>query len=263
MRWVDGDRVGTVSRGVRERSFAVDRAGRTVPGVLWTPEAGAGGPLALVALGHGAAQHKRQDVVVALARRLVRHHGMAAVAVDGPVHGDRRPDKGADGRLAFLEFAQLWAAQGDAMTDEMVADWRAVLDAVQALPDVGIGPVGWWGVSMGTVLGLPLVAEDPRVVAAVLGLMGATGPTRARIEAAAAAVRCPVLFLVQLGDALFPRDSALALFDAIGSPDKRLHAHPGPHGALPGEEVDASEAFLARVLAQARPGPGAGGGDPA
>jgi hypothetical protein len=38
------------------------------------------------------------------------------------------------------------------------------------------------------------------------------------------------------------------LFDAIASTDKRLHAHPGPHGAIPEEEMTAAEQFLARYL---------------
>lgn len=242
------------------------RGDRLVPGVLWTPapdqeaDASTAAARALVALGHGAAQHKRQDVVVSLARRLVRHHGIAAVAIDGPVHGDRRSDGAGDGRLAFLQFAQLWAADGDAMTDAMVADWQAVLDEVQGLPEVGPVPVGWWGVSMGTVVGLPVVGESGRFAAAVLGLMGATGPTRDRVVAAAAAVSCPVLFLVQLGDALFPQASALELFDLLATTDKRLHANPGAHGELPGEEIDASEAFLARhLLAGTVAPPGTGG----
>jgi hypothetical protein len=58
-----------------------------------------------------------------------------------------------------------------------------------------------------------------------------------------------VLFLVQWDDELFRRDRVLDLFDAIGSPDKRLHANPGLHQHVPAEEFDASEAFLARTLA--------------
>jgi hypothetical protein len=57
-----------------------------------------------------------------------------------------------------------------------------------------------------------------------------------------------VLFLQQLDDELVPRDSAMELFLAIGSSDKRLHAHPGVHEAVPPEEFDQSEAFLARHL---------------
>lgn len=258
------------SGGVRERSFAVDVDGRTVPGVLWTPAPGpdgeaipgadpprptgavaghpdAPGPRPLVLIGHGGSDHKRKGYVVSLARRLVRHHAVAALAIDGPVHGDRRPDRGVDDRLALLEFAQAWA-NDPTLTDTMVDDWLGALEAVQGLPDVGAGPVGYWGLSMGTILGLPLVAATPRIEVAVLGLMGLTGPSRDRIAAAAPAVRCPVLFLMQWDDELFHRDGALALFDALGSPDKQLHANPGAHGAVPEHEFSASEAFLAGHL---------------
>jgi hypothetical protein len=57
-----------------------------------------------------------------------------------------------------------------------------------------------------------------------------------------------VLFLAQTDDELVPPEKALALFRSIGSADKRLHAHPGAHAAVPPEEVEASEAFLAHHL---------------
>jgi dienelactone hydrolase len=245
----------TTVAGVRERSFVIERAPRRMSGLLWTPP-GAEGPRPLVLIGHGASGSKRDDYVVALARRLVRHHGAAAAAIDGPVHGDRSPASlTAYGpaelrRLALLRFSQLWA--GDpTMTDEMVADLRRTLDELEALPDLGPGPVGWWGLSMGTILGLPFVAAERRVQVAVLGLMGLTGPTRERIAADAGCVRCPVLFLAQSDDELFCRADALALFDAIGSADKRLHLHPGRHSALPAEALAASERFLVDALAPA------------
>lgn len=137
------------------------------------------------------------------------------------------------------------------MTDEMVADWRAAIDVVLDRCDGVTGPIGWWGLSLGTILGLPLVAAEERIEAAVLGLMGLSGPTRDRIAADAATIRCPVLFLVQWDDQLFPRERAFALFDAIGSADRRLHAHPGGHGELPAEAFDASVAFLADRLGAA------------
>jgi dienelactone hydrolase len=205
-------------------------------------------PTPVVAIQHGGSNDKRQPAVVAMARRMVRHWGCAVVAIDGPVHGDRRADRGADPRLTLLEFGQRWAASGDEMTDEAVSDWQRTIEAVQALPEIGTGPVGWWGVSMGTILGLPLVAEDDRIVAAVLGLMGLTGPTRERIAQAAARMSCPVLFLAQRDDALFPWSSALELFDSLASRDKRLHGYLGSHGELPVEALDASEWFLGRHL---------------
>jgi dienelactone hydrolase len=238
--------LATIEGGICERSFTLDRDRNPVPGLLWTPE-GATGERPLILVGHGGSGNKRQDYVRSLVRRFVGRRGFAAAAIDGPVHGDRRPDGGKDSRLVFLDFAKAWSSDAS-MTDAMVADWRAVLDRLQELDDVGAGPVGYWGVSMGTILGLPLVAAEPRIRAAVLGLMGLTGPTEDRIRADAPLVRCPVLFLVQWDDSLFARDAAFALYDLVGSKDKRLHANPGPHGAVPPEEFEASERFFARHL---------------
>jgi hypothetical protein len=96
--------------------------------------------------------------------------------------------------LAMLDFAQQWSSN-PALTDEMVDDWRVVLDTVLALEEFdGDLPVGYWGLSMGTILGLPLVAAEARITACVLGLMGATGPTKDRIVADAARVSVPTLF---------------------------------------------------------------------
>jgi dienelactone hydrolase len=235
-----------VAKGVRERRFDLGRDGGVVPGLLWTP-AEADGPAPVVLLGHGAAGNKREDYIVALARGLVRHHGLAAVAIDGPVHGDRRTDGSRNGERALVDFAQRWSSD-EGLLDSMVADWRAVLDALARIDEVASGRCAYWGLSMGTIFGLPLVAAEDRVSAAVLGLMGLTGPTRERFAVDAELVKCPVLFLVQWHDELFPRDKALELFDAIGSTDKRLHAHPGLHGEVPAEEFEASGRFLASYL---------------
>jgi dienelactone hydrolase len=238
---------GDAARGVVERRFDVARGSRKVPGLLWTPDGSAAPPPALVVLGHGGASHKRQGYVLALARRLVRHHGFAAAAIDGPVHGDRRDDGGGELPAIQGDFARVWR-DDPTMTDEMVADWRATLDALQAPAVLGATPVGWWGLSMGTLLGLPVVAAEPRISVAVLGLAGITGPTKERLLADAAKVHCPVLFLVQWDDELFRRERAFDLFSALASTDKRLHANPGSHVQVPAEEFVASEAFLARHL---------------
>jgi dienelactone hydrolase len=243
VRWHAHD---VAAKGVRERRFDVQRGDRVVPALLWTPEEG-DGPRPLVLVGHGAAQTKSEQYVTALGRTLVRHHGIAAVAIDGPVHGDRRGDGPADGNLMFLEFGQRWQ-QDPGVTDDMIADWRATLGAVQALPEVGTGPVGYWGLSMGTILGLPLVVAEPAISVAVLGLWGLTGPTKDRLEKDAAAVTCPVLFLVQWDDQLCPRDRSFLLFDAIGTRDKRLHANPGAHSAVPADEFLTTVRFLADHL---------------
>lgn len=243
---------GLTAKGVTERRFDVVRATRRIPGVVWMPEE-TPHPPALVLLGHGGMAHKRQGYIVALARRLVRHHGFAAAAIDGPVHGERRDDGGLDSVAVGADFTRMWR-EDPTMTDEMVADWHAVLDALQSPAVLGSAPVGWWGLSMGTVLGLPVVAAEPRISVAVLGLMGIAGPTKKRLVHDAALVRCPVLFLVQWDDELVPRDRAFELFSALDTPDKRLHANPGSHVEVPVEEFRASEQFLAGTLAVRAPG---------
>ncbi len=232
----------SVERGVSERDFVIRAGKRDVPGVLWMPDH-ASDPRPLVLLGHGGGGHKRQNYITSLARRAVRHLGYAVAAIDGPMHGDRAKLLGRD--PGPRSERRWWR---DSLTDEMIEDWQATIDALQKLDGIGIGPVGYWGLSMGTIFGLPFVAAEPRVRVAVLGLMGAMGPTGDRLRKDAARVDCPVLFLVQWDDELVPRESALELFAALGASDKRLHSHPGIHTAVPREEFDASEEFLARHL---------------
>jgi pimeloyl-ACP methyl ester carboxylesterase len=243
VRW-DGEAVAV--GGVRERSFGVDVRGRTVPGILWLPESGPA-PRPLVLLGHGATRHKRVDYLVALGRRLASDYGFAVAAIDAPGHGDRRAPGHNDEVALFGAFLTEWSREGS--VDDMVADWQAALDGLRAVEGIGDGPIGYWGLSMGTIYGVPLVAAEPRIRVAVFGLMGLLGPTRARLAVDAASIRCPVLFIQQWDDSLIPRAETFELFDALGSVDKRLHAHPGEHAAVPVEEIVFSAQFLARHLA--------------
>ena len=221
-----------VGRGVVERRFDVTSDDRVVPAIVWTPE-GATGERPLVLLGHGGSGHKRMDYVLALARRFVRHRGYAVAAIDGPAHGDR---------ARGIDSAEWWSQR---VIDSMISDWKATRVALAELPEVGRGPLGYWGLSMGTLFGVPFVAAEPEVRAAVLGLMAAAGK---RYTATAADIKCPVLFLQQLDDELMDRQGCLELFLAIGSDDKRLHANPGMHAAVPVEEMEHSESFFAKHL---------------
>ncbi len=230
--------------GFLQREFTLSRADRQVPGVLWSPtNASPGKPLIL--FGHGASGDRYQSPIPYVARKLVVESGFSALAIDGPVHGRRKVGDGARGAFA-IEWRR------EACVEDMVADWRAVLDAVQRLDAVGAGPVGYWGLSMGTIFGAPLVACESRIRVAVLGLMGIVGPTehyRQQIQSAAERITCPVLFLMQLHDELFTREQYLDLFDRLASDDKRMHANPGLHPQVPVEELDFSAAFLKRYLA--------------
>lgn len=104
-------------------------------------------------------------------------------------------------------------------------------------------PVGFWGISHGARVGLPLLAGEPRIMAAVLGL--ADGPI-----ASAPLVTASVLFYVQSDDDLVTPKACRALFDAIGSRDKTLVENPGGHLDLPRSTVEESAAWLDLKLTQ-------------
>ncbi|WP_328224610.1 MULTISPECIES: dienelactone hydrolase family protein [unclassified Streptomyces] len=235
----------TSSNAVTEQFFTLGE----IPGVLWAPQ-DARGTRPLILLGHGGGQHKTSPGLVSRARRYAAE-GFAVVAIDAPHHGDR--PKGEEfGRIVARMRAGMAAGENPGalvagmhshLAGQAVADWQAVLTAVQRLDRVGVGPVGYCGMSMGCGLGIPLIAAEPRIRAAVLGLLGVDG-----LAEDAARITVPVRFLVQWDDHMVPRDQSLALFDALASDEKTLHANPGRHGDVPSFEVDDSSRFFARHL---------------
>jgi dienelactone hydrolase len=251
----------STERGVVEQRFDLKAGGEVVPGILWRPEA-ADGPRPTVLIGHGGTQHKRVDNVLGLARRFVRHLGYAAVAIDAPGHGDRITDpeayarqraelesRIASGTRAPREFSPLGAKEWVERVEKGVAEWKALVDDLEASGDICDGRYGYWGVSMGTAIGLPFVSSEPRITAAVLGLAGLSNrPGAAAFEQAARDLTIPVLFIFQWDDELMTRQSGLDLYDAIGSKEKTMHVNPGGHIRTPAFERDAYEAFFLRHL---------------
>jgi dienelactone hydrolase len=250
----------TTAKGVTERLFDLTVDGDRVPGVLWAPE-DAHGPRPLVLMGHGGTQHKKVDNLVALARRYVRHMGYAVAALDAPGHGERvTPEEaarsraevealfaaGAAGRSAGLSPERLRAMTERA--GKATAEWKAALDALQMLDFIGgRGPVGYWGLSMGTAFGVPFVGAEPRITAALLGLAGLRAG-QATFEAAANNIRCPVLYIFQWEDEVASRESGIALFNAFGAKEKTMHINPGRHVEIPPFEAPTWEDFFKRHL---------------
>ncbi len=229
--------------GVAEREFVIERDGSAIPGVVWSPSQGVADRLLL--LGHGGTADKRADYIQEVARLAVGR-GMEAVAIDGPGHGDRAlDDLPLDQEMVDLErFEDVWHRGGG--TAGIVADWQVTIDFIESQRETR--PTGWWGLSMGTMMGLPLAAADERISVAVLGLMGDWGPNGADLVRLAPDVICPLWFLVQWDDEIVPRETSLALFDRLGSHRKTLHANPGAHAEVPASEVMASIGYLDRYL---------------
>lgn len=232
---------------VVERGFTVVRDDVTVPGVLWCPD-DLDGPQPLILMGHGGGAHKRGERMLMLGQLFARDYGWCAAAIDGPVHGGR----GGIADASDPQYAEMW--RRDDVVESMIADWQATLDCLGELGEVDSARIGYWGVSMGTMFGLPFVASDDRVSVAVLGKAGTSGPSveRSGIDRAFAVyapqVEIPVLFTMQWDDERFDRDGQLDLFDRIASEDKRLHAYPGEHSDNGPESFDVQAEFLERYL---------------
>lgn len=239
MEWIESELTGA-------RDFRLATPDRLISGALWLPDSyTASTPLILC--GHGASGDRYQAPIPHLAGRF-RAIGAATLSLDGPVHGLRQVGPG--GRAALSE-----AFRRPELTDEMVSDWLCSLAAIRESVGFEHNPLAYFGLSMGAIFGIPTLAaaaaEAIPFRASVLGLAGTSGAAGflgERLAGDAAAIEHPVLFLMQLEDELFDREGYLALFDAIGSTDKRLHANPGLHPEIPTEEVDAAFAFLSMRL---------------
>jgi pimeloyl-ACP methyl ester carboxylesterase len=240
----------TSSDGVVERDFTVGE----IPGVLWSPASGAD-RAPLVLLGHGGGTHKRWPGTVGRAHRLVTNGGFHVAAIDAPGHGGRPRTAHDEQEIAALYRAR---AAGEPegpvvvrynahLAERAVPEWQAALDALQELPEIGAeGPVGYFGLNMGTAIGVPLTAADPRITAAVFGLHWPDC-----LAETAKQITIPIEFTLQWDDEHIPRASGLALFDAFASKEKTLHANAGRHKELPRFEADSAVRFFARHLGRA------------
>jgi len=210
-------------------------------------------------MAHGGGQHKGAPGILGRARHFVTTCGFTVAAIDAPGHGDR-PRTAADEQwVATLRQAR---AAGEPLGPVVVGlhldlaaravpEWRATLDALQELPEIGAeGPIGFWGIMQGTGIGVPLTAVEPRITAAVFGCLGHESLTEA-----AAQITVPIEFLLQWDDEHVDRQSGLALFDAFASKEKTLHANAGGHGDVPRFEVDSATRFFARNLGRAGTSP--------
>ncbi|MFF0049090.1 alpha/beta hydrolase [Streptomyces sp. NPDC005498] len=234
------------SNGMRERDFTVGG----IPGVLWSPSSNAADRAPLILMAHGGGNHKKHPAMSGRAQRLVTGCGFHVAVIDAPGHGDR--SRTAHDEAVIAELFRARAAgepQGpivvrynDHLAELAAPEYQATLDALQELPEIGTdGPVGFWGINMGTAIGVPFVAIDPRITAAVFGQHWPDV-----LAEKAKQITIPIEFDMQWDDEHISREEGLALFDAFASKEKSLHVNAGKHKELPRFEVDSAVRFFAR-----------------
>lgn len=220
-----------------------------VPGILWTPPPSSR-PAPLILLGHPGGLARMYPRLVARARGAAEN-GFAAATLELPGSGERPRLAAVDGARADLRRA---LAAGEPVPDDVVdrlvlplveqsvPEWRALLDALLALPEIG-GPVGFSGGV--TAIGVRLAVAEPRIVAA--GLFAGSFVPRATFDEARR-VTIPLHVLLQWDDEGNDRQQALDLFDAFGSVEKTLQANTGGHTGVPPYAGEDAARFFARHL---------------
>jgi dienelactone hydrolase len=229
-----------------EREFTLG----DTPGILWTP-ASASAPAPLILLGPPPLGLRKAYPRLAARARHAAADGFATASVELPGSGDRPRLPGVERARAEMRRAlEAGEPVGEETVDALVLpgveaavpEWRAVLDALLSLPEVG-GPVGFSGGVIAVATRLALV--DPRISAAVL-FAGSFIP-RATFEEARR-LTIPLHVLLQWDDEGNDRQASLDLFDAFGSEEKTLHANMGGHTGVPQFAGDAAARFFTRHL---------------
>jgi pimeloyl-ACP methyl ester carboxylesterase len=237
----------TTSDGVVDRSFTVG----DVPGVLWSPASAApGAPLLL--MGHGGGLHKRAPGLAARARQAVARDGFHVAAIDAPGHGERarshQDQQWVDALIRAREdgepLAPIIAPFNGSLAERAVPEWRATIDALQSLPEIGAdAAIGYSGMTLASAIGIPLAVAEPRIRAAIFGGVFVYD---ALLESARR-LTIPMEFLLPWDDDEIDRASGVALFEAFASEEKTLLAFPGSHFRVPAERLDTR--FFTRLLA--------------
>ena len=221
-----------------------DRRGE-IPGTFWHGRATAGARSPLTLLQHGGPLHKRDERTEQLARSIVDGTGSSVMAIDGPIHGERRSDRPELMAMLGL-FKGFWQEVGG--IDALVADWKVALDTVLARGWADAERIAWFGVSMGTAYGIPLCAAEPRIKRAAMGMWGTDWGQAERLLEDARHMRTPVVFQIKAEDEIFTTAGQRQLFDAIGSPIKRLTTYAGGHSLTAPGQMDELLAFIAEAF---------------
>ena len=234
------------------RSFVIKRPLSTIPGTVWTPN-GRSGAVPLVLLGHGGSGHRHSDRVLSMADRITSS-GCAAVAIDGPFHGERVASP-----LTTVEYQSRMAAEGiGRVLDRMADDWVAARDLLVDAGTADPTRQAYFGLSMGTRFGLAAVRVlGPGLRCAVFGKFGTRSTPGInpglhaphRVLNDASAITAPVLFHLQWDDEIFPRPGQLQLFDAFVSSDKELLGFAGGHRVTPEHASALWHGFINRHIA--------------
>lgn len=244
------DAVGRAVRGGRRSVLRLPLAGMDVPALLLHPATGGRAPAVLLLHGYGSRKERMSDTVGCA----LLDNGVASLAVDLPLHGEREASVDEDARRNPLAIVAQWRAAQ--------AECREALEWLAGRDDVDSGRIGLAGYSMGAFLGVTVAARSPHVGALVLAAGGDLPPRTPFAELIRTvadplrAVRAlggrPLLMVHGERDRTVRPEQAHTLFAAAGEP-KEIRWYDAGHW-LPDPVIrDAARWLADRLGGEARP----------
>jgi uncharacterized protein len=228
--------------------FGEERSDERVPAILLLPDgASAERPAPGALLLHGYSSHKEQ-MAESVGRVLLRHR-IASLAIDLPLHGERRGGMDAQAMRNPMALVSTWRLAQD--------ETRLALGYLGARSEVDARRLALVGYSMGSFLGVLVASREQRVRALVLAAGGdlpAGTPFERLVRTVADPLRAarkldgrPLLMVHGRRDRTVTPEQAQRLFDAAGEP-KELRWWDAGH-YLPVEAIDHAAGWLEARLA--------------
>ena len=235
----------------RRVSIALHVGGARVPAALLIPTA-APAPVPAALLLHGYSASK--DLMLESAGRALLRHGVASLAIDLPMHGER--DEPVDDSLFRnpLGLVRHWQSA--------LEECRLALRYLEERPEIDGARLSLIGYSLGAYLGAIVAAREPSVRALVLAAGGdlpAGIPFATMIRTVVDPLKAvrklagrPLLMVNGRTDRTIRPDQAERLFAAANEP-KELRWYDGGH-YIPPAVIDGSMEWLASRLRRGEAG---------
>jgi dienelactone hydrolase len=216
-----------------------------VPGILLLPDRTGAVPAALLL--HGYTSHK--EMMSDSIGRALLDVGIASLAIDLPMHGERATPGGARGGFELLEMMRNWTLA--------LAEASIALRYLAARPEIDRERLSLVGYSLGSYLGVTVASRDRAVKAVVLAAGGdlpAAMPFASMVRGVidpAGAVRkldgVPLLMVHGRRDRTVTAEQATRLFDAAREP-KEIRWWDAGHRLPPDAIGDAARWLADRMV---------------
>lgn len=203
-----------------------------VPAYLYLPRGGQEKTYPAVLLQYGSGGNKNTNYIVAMGEHFAAH-GFVVLTIDVPNRGERHRKEDAGGGSMWVKLL----SSGGTLQQTM-GDYSRAVDYLTSRPDVDQERIGYAGISLGAITGIPFVAHDSRIkaVASIVGGGNLLGMFKVPVSKDALAVAAqidpfyhvgliaprPLLLLNVTHDQLIPRFFSESLHRAAGDTAKKV-----------------------------------------